>query len=74
MQHKFNFADRKSFSRMTNVNAQEIVTYMAELEFPRIMEASLQFALFKASFRHPSGCVHMIILIVAIDLWYSHDI
>ncbi|CZR70149.1 uncharacterized protein PAC_20050 [Phialocephala subalpina] len=47
MRRNFNFADRKSFSRMTNVDAQEIVTYLAELEFPKIMEMSLQFALFK---------------------------
>lgn len=47
MQEKFNFTDRKSFSRMTNVDAQEIITSLAELEFPKIMETSLQFALFK---------------------------
>lgn len=47
MQEKFKFADRKSFSRMTNVDAQEIITSLAELEFPKTMETSLQFALFK---------------------------
>ena len=47
MQRKFNFPDRQSFSRMTNVDAQEILCYVTELEFPKIVLTSLQFALFK---------------------------
>jgi len=58
MRRNFNFADRKSFSRMTNVDAQEIVTYLAELEFPKIMEMSLQFALFKVSFHLLPPCAY----------------
>lgn len=50
MHKKFNFPDRKSFSRITNAEAQAIINYLAELEFPKIMETSLQFALFKANF------------------------
>jgi len=47
MRKKFNYPDRASLSRMTNVEAQTIVQYLAELEFPRIYEMSVQFALFK---------------------------
>ena len=34
---------------MTNVEAQEINAYMVELEFPKIYEVALQFALFRVS-------------------------
>jgi len=47
MQKKYNFPTKESFSKMTNVQAQEIAAYMNELEFPRLYEASLQFALFR---------------------------
>ncbi|KAE8443349.1 hypothetical protein EG329_001992 [Mollisiaceae sp. DMI_Dod_QoI] len=40
MHKKFKFSDRKSYSRMTNVEAQAIFTYLGELEFPKIMETS----------------------------------
>ena len=32
---------------MTNVDAQAIIMYLLELEFPRLYYTSLQFALFK---------------------------
>src|ERR1700689_2705725 len=47
MRRKFNFPDRKSFSQMTNVQAQEILAYLAEFEFPQMYYTSIQFALFK---------------------------
>lgn len=47
MQKKFNFPDRQSLSGMTNVDAQAIIMYLLELEFPRLYYTSIQFALFK---------------------------
>jgi hypothetical protein len=47
MRKKFNYPDKASFSRMTNDDAQAIIQYTAELEFPTSYEMSLQFALFK---------------------------
>lgn len=47
MHKKFSYPDKASFSKMTNVDAQAIMQYMAELEFPKIYEMSVQFALFK---------------------------
>ncbi|KIM94580.1 hypothetical protein OIDMADRAFT_45571 [Oidiodendron maius Zn] len=47
MQRRFGYTDRESLSKMTNVDAQEIMTYLQQLEFPRIFLSSLQFALFK---------------------------
>ncbi len=47
MQKKFNFPDRKSLSRMTNVDAQAINAYLWELEFPKLYYTSTQFTLFK---------------------------
>lgn len=49
MARKFNFPNRKSLAYMTNVQAQQITTYLAELEFPRLYLVSVQFALFKVS-------------------------
>ncbi len=49
MHRKFYFPDRKSLAKMTNVEAQLITQYMAELEFPKIYYTSVQFALFKVS-------------------------
>jgi hypothetical protein len=36
MQKKYNFPDRRSLSQMTNVQAQEILQYLTELEFPHL--------------------------------------
>jgi hypothetical protein len=47
MHKKYNFPDKASLSKMTNVEAQAIMQYLAELEFPKIYETSVQFALFK---------------------------
>lgn len=41
------YASQKSMHDMTNVDAQAIVKNMAELEFPTLFKASLNFALFK---------------------------
>lgn len=47
MHKKFHYSDRKSFSSMTNTDAQQIIKYIAQLEFPKMYTTSLQFALFK---------------------------
>ncbi|KAH8808385.1 hypothetical protein F5884DRAFT_673284 [Xylogone sp. PMI_703] len=47
MLRKYNYVDRTSFSRMTNADAQAIMRYVTELEFPALVNMSLQFALFK---------------------------
>lgn len=47
LQKKFGFPDKKSLERMTNEEAQKIMEYLAELEFPKFYEMSVQFALFK---------------------------
>ncbi|RFU30027.1 hypothetical protein B7463_g6329, partial [Scytalidium lignicola] len=47
MQKKFNYPNRASLSKMTNVDAQAILRYVSELEFPKLVTTSLQFALFK---------------------------
>ncbi|KAK9482719.1 hypothetical protein V1527DRAFT_475542 [Lipomyces starkeyi] len=39
---------KRNISKMTNVDAQAIMSYLGELEFPKIFLASIQFALFKA--------------------------
>ena len=44
---KLNYPDRKSMSKMTNVEAQGIIQEMSEWEFPTFFLKSLQFALFK---------------------------
>jgi len=54
MAKKFNFPDRASFARMTTVEAQAITQVLAELEFPKLYELSIQFALFKVTLR--TGC------------------
>ncbi|KAK9428982.1 hypothetical protein V1505DRAFT_375469 [Lipomyces doorenjongii] len=46
MHKKFNYT-KATYSKMTNVDAQAIMSYLAELEFPKIFLASIQFALFK---------------------------
>ncbi|KAG9245639.1 hypothetical protein BJ878DRAFT_479053 [Calycina marina] len=47
MENKLGYPDRASLSNMTNVDAQAIMQYLAELEFPLLYEKSVQFALFK---------------------------
>jgi len=47
MHKKYNYRDKASLSKMTNDDAQAIMKYLVELEFPRVYELSLQFALFK---------------------------
>ena len=49
MHKKFNFPTKASLSKMTNVEAQQITQYVGELEFPKIYEVALQFALFRVS-------------------------
>ncbi|PBP24545.1 hypothetical protein BUE80_DR004567 [Diplocarpon rosae] len=44
---KYGFTDREAMKKMSNVEAQEIITYLAELEFPKVYYTSIQFALFK---------------------------
>jgi len=71
MQKKFNYPDVASLSRMTNVDAQEIIQYLSELEFPLVYVRSLQFALFKVSHLHTQHRDSQN-LIIWIDLWHSH--
>ncbi|KAI9735266.1 MAG: hypothetical protein M1834_001856 [Cirrosporium novae-zelandiae] len=47
MQRKFNYPTRASFYKMTSDDAWEIVKYMVQLEFPKVMRVALQFALFR---------------------------
>jgi hypothetical protein len=47
MQKKFDFSTRDSLKAMTTSQAQEILQYLAELEFPTVYVKSLEFALFK---------------------------
>lgn len=70
MHEKFKFSNRQSLSLMTNDDAQSILTYLAELEFPKLMETSLQFALFKAS---TVASLPRVIADSRIDLWHTHD-
>ncbi|KAI9644459.1 hypothetical protein NHQ30_006480 [Ciborinia camelliae] len=44
---KFGYTTRDSFKDMSNTDAQRIIAYVGELEFPRFYMTSLQFALFK---------------------------
>ena len=56
MHRKFGYATRESLAKMSNVDAQEIMTYLGQLEFPRIFLASLQFALFKVCYLRVVAC------------------
>ncbi len=47
MRDKFNYPDRASLARMTNDDAQAILKYIIEREFPYLYKLSLQFAIFK---------------------------
>ncbi|KAI9890082.1 MAG: hypothetical protein M1814_004481 [Vezdaea aestivalis] len=47
MAKKYPYHDQASFAQMTDDDAQKIQLEMAELEFPRLYELALQFALFK---------------------------
>lgn len=47
MTSKLGYQDRASFSRMTTADAQAIITYLSELEFPTVYFYSVAFALFK---------------------------
>lgn len=49
MRKRFNYPDKASLSRMTNVDAQAIIEYISKLEFPKLYEMSVQFALFKVN-------------------------
>jgi hypothetical protein len=46
---KLGYTDRASLKGMTNEDAQKIISFLAELEFPKVFLSSLQFALFKVS-------------------------
>lgn len=70
MHKKYGINDRKSLSGMTNADAQAIINTLAELEFPKLMEMSLQFALFKAGIPQP---IHQIHANDIKDLWHTHD-
>ncbi len=44
---KLRYQDRASLSRMTTADAQAIMIYLSELEFPTVFYYSVAFALFK---------------------------
>ena len=46
---KYPYRDRQSFARMTLEDAFEIMSPLAELEFPTTFSTSIFFALFKVS-------------------------
>ncbi|KAL1864123.1 hypothetical protein Daus18300_007903 [Diaporthe australafricana] len=47
MLRRFNYPSRASFAKMTNDDAQQIVKYIMDCEFPLMYKLSLQFAIFK---------------------------
>lgn len=47
MLRRYNYQTRASLAKMTNDDAQQIVKYILDSEFPLIYKLSLQFALFK---------------------------
>jgi hypothetical protein len=47
MLKKFNYPTRTSMAKMTNQDAFLIQKYIASLEFPKLFESSIQFALFR---------------------------
>lgn len=49
MRKRLNFPDRESLSRMTNEDAQKIVSYISTYEFPLLYDFSLRYAIFKVS-------------------------
>lgn len=46
-ERELKYPDRKSMSKMTNIEAQGIILELAKWEFPTVFKMSLQFALFK---------------------------
>ncbi|KAI3392536.1 hypothetical protein diail_5547 [Diaporthe ilicicola] len=47
MLRRFDYPSRASFARMTNDDAQQIMKYILDYEFPLMYKLSLQFAIFK---------------------------
>ncbi|KAL6696128.1 hypothetical protein J3F84DRAFT_373119 [Trichoderma pleuroticola] len=47
MRKRLNYPDRESLSRMTNEDAQKIVSYISLYEFPLLYDFSLRYAIFK---------------------------
>ncbi len=47
MRKKFNYPDRASMARMSNDDAQQILQYIMQWEFPFTYKLALQFAVFK---------------------------
>ncbi|EFX02057.1 hypothetical protein CMQ_2106 [Grosmannia clavigera kw1407] len=47
MQRRFGYTDRASLARMTNDDAQAILQYIIQREFPQMYNLSLQFGIFK---------------------------
>jgi hypothetical protein len=48
MRQKLGYTTRESLRNMTNDDAFTIVTYLSQLEFPKLWRFSTEFALFKA--------------------------
>lgn len=47
MRRRFGYADGPSLARMTNDEAQAILQYIIQREFPQMYELALQFGIFK---------------------------
>lgn len=76
MLRRFNYPTRASFAKMTNDDAQQILKYILDYEFPLIYKLSLQFALFKVS-NHPVGPLLLLLprrLITCSDLCLQYHI
>jgi hypothetical protein len=58
MRGRFNYPDRDSLARMTNDDAQAIVKYILDQEFPFMFKTSLQFAIFKVCSSFSSEIMH----------------
>jgi hypothetical protein len=53
---RFNFPDRASLARMTNAEAQLILTTIITNQFPFLYQTALQFAIFKVGLRGFDTC------------------
>ena len=54
LRRRYKFTDRASLSKMTNEQAQEIVSFIAWSEFPLIYITSMRFALLRVCTPPPS--------------------
>jgi hypothetical protein len=53
MEKKFGYDTREKMASMTTTDAQKIISYMSELEYPKVFLTSVEFALFKVCLSSP---------------------